>query len=54
MQNFLTLMAINVLNMFIRSLDGTLKILGKFSKMLKIGDGEDFQISERISTLVSF
>ena len=36
--------------MLIRSLDVTPKILGKFFKMLKIGCGEDFKMSERIST----
>ena len=40
-------------NMLIRSLDGTPKILGKFFKMLKIGYGEDFKMSERISTPVN-
>ena len=40
-------------NMPIRSLDGTPKILGKFFKMLKIGYGEDFKMSERISTPVN-
>ena len=40
-------------NMPIRSLDGTPKILGKFFKMLKIGYGDDFKMSERISTPVN-
>ena len=34
----------------IRSLDDTPKIMGKFFKMLKIGYGEYFKMSERIST----
>ena len=37
----------------IRSLDVTPKIKGKFFKMLKIGYGEDFKMSERISTPVN-
>ena len=32
---------------------GTAKILGKFFKILKIGYGEDFKMSERISTPVN-